>query len=270
MEIIQSLQNPLFKEVRKLVESRRERLKSRRTLLDGPHLLASWLDAALAIDRILLTASALQNPELASLVERAQAPISVLDDRLFGELTELPSPSGILGLVAIPASSLPRSAGFCLLLDGVQDPGNVGSILRTAVAAGVDQVLLSSGCADVWSPKTLRAGMGAQAVLDIVERADLLKFAQAFDGRIAVTMLDGATDLFHTDLTGNLALALGAEGGGVSPKLAAMALVRVKIPMMPGIESLNVGAAAAICLYEHVRQSRNNCSQAAAFPNYSG
>lgn len=69
-----------------------------------------------------------------------------------------------------------RTDGFCLLLDGVQDPGNVGSILRTAAAAGVDQVLLASGCADVWSPKTLRAGMGAQVVLNIVERADLLMF----------------------------------------------------------------------------------------------
>lgn len=256
MDIIQSLHNPLFKEVRKLSESRRERLKTGRALLDGPHLLASWLDAALPIERVLFTPSATKNPELASLVARVQAPHSVLDDRLFAELTELPSPSGILGLVSIPAPAMPRRDGFCLLLDGVQDPGNVGSILRTAVAAGVDQVLLSSGCADVWSPKTLRAGMGAQAVLDIVERADLAGFAKAFNGRIAVTMLDGATDLFQTDLTGNLALALGSEGGGVSPELASMALVRIKIPMMAGIESLNVSAAAAICLYEHMRQNR--------------
>ncbi len=254
MDIIQSPQNALFKEARKLLEQRRERLKLGQTLLDGAHLLAAWLDAGHAVQRILLTQPGLASPEIAALVKRANAPVNMLDERLFAELSELPSLSGVLAWVAIPQSDMPRRTGFCLLLDGVQDPGNVGSMLRTAAAAGVEQVLLSSACADVWSPKTLRAGMGAQAVLDIVERADLPTFSRQFSGRIAATLLDGATELYQTDLTGNLALVFGAEGAGISPEMAELANLRLKIPMAPGIESLNVGAAAAICLYERVRQ----------------
>lgn len=265
MEIIQSSHNSFFKDMRKLAEQRRERLKTGLALLDGPHLLAAWLDAGRVVERLLVTQAGLGNPEVASLVASAAAPLSVFDDRLFAELSELPSLQGVLALVRIPQEASPRRIGFCLLLDGVQDPGNVGSILRTAVAAGVDQVLLSSGCADVWSPKTLRAGMGAQAVLSLVERADLLQFAREFDGPLAVTMLDGATDLYQTDLRGNLALAMGSEGAGVSPELAGFASIRLKIPMAEGIESLNVGAAAAICLYERVRQ----CAQPQA-RNQSG
>lgn len=254
MNIIQSPQNALFKEARKLLEQRRERIKMGRTLLDGPHLLAAWLDAGRPVRHILLTQAGLANPEISALIQRTDSPIVVLDERLFAELSELPSLSGVLAWVAIPDSGALRQTGFCLLLDGVQDPGNVGSMLRTAAAAGVDQVLLSSACADVWSPKTLRAGMGAQAVLDIVERADLPAFVDQFSGQVAATLLDGATDLYQTNLRGNLALVFGAEGAGITSEMAARANLRLKIPMAPGIESLNVGAAAAICLYERVRQ----------------
>jgi TrmH family RNA methyltransferase len=180
----------------------------------------------------------------------------VLDSTLFKSLSELPSPTGVMALVSIPDSKAMRHNGLCLLLDGVQDPGNVGSILRTAAAAGVDQVLLSDHCADLWSPKVLRAGMGAHFVLNLVERADLLQFADGFNGAIAALMLDDAKDLYAAPLTGDLALIMGSEGQGVSADMAALATLRLTIPMQPGIESLNVGAAAAICLYERVRQSR--------------
>lgn len=254
MECIQSAHNETFKSLRKLVENRRERLKTASTLLDGTHLLTAWLDAGKPLLRLIVSESALDNPEIQQILNRTQAVSHVLSTKLFAELSDLPSQSGILAQVEIPPASAPRRDGFCLLLDGVQDPGNVGAILRTAVAAGVQQALLSPACADVWSPKTLRAGMGAQAILDIVERADLLEFAENFKGNIAATLLDGATPLFQTDLTGSLALVLGAEGSGVNPALADKAKVRIKIPMAHGIESLNVGAAAAICMYERVRQ----------------
>ncbi|GAA5785770.1 TrmH family RNA methyltransferase [Chitiniphilus shinanonensis] len=254
MEIIQSRHNPLFKQLHKLSTQRRERLKTHQTLLDGPHLLASALDAGWRPERLLVTPQGLVSPEIAMLVQRAGLPPTPIDPTLFAELSELPSPTGILALTTWPAAAAPRRDGLCLLLDGVQDPGNVGTILRTAAAAGVQQVLLSPGCADVWSPKVLRAGMGAHFLLDLIERADLPAFADAFHGVVAATLLDGAVDLHQATLTGDLALALGAEGQGISPELAARARLRLRIPMAPGVESLNVGAAAAICLYERVRQ----------------
>jgi tRNA(Leu) C34 or U34 (ribose-2'-O)-methylase TrmL len=101
-------------------------------------------------------------------------------------------------------------------LENLQDPGNVGTILRTAAAAGVDQVWLTSGCADVWSPKVLRAGMGAHFHLALRDRIDISVALQAFDGPLCITTLDDATSLYQTDLRGNMVLALGSEGSGIS------------------------------------------------------
>ncbi|MBB5190057.1 TrmH family RNA methyltransferase [Silvimonas terrae] len=256
MEVIHSPQNALYKLCHKLATHRRDRLKQKKTLLDGAHLVAAALDAGWVIEKLLITPDGAGNPEVAGLIKACDVPATVLEATLFKSLSELPSPTGVMALVSIPDSQTARQHGLCLLLDGVQDPGNVGSILRTAAAAGVDQVLLSDHCADLWSPKVLRAGMGAHFVLDLVERADLAQFADGFAGPVAALMLDDAQDLYAATLTGNLALVMGSEGQGVSADMAARATLRLTIPMHPGIESLNVGAAAAICLYERVRQAR--------------
>ncbi|WP_157314694.1 RNA methyltransferase [Chitinibacter sp. GC72] len=260
METITSLQNPQYKLALKLSQSRRERSKSGLTLLDGAHLLAAWLDAGQALQTVFVTAAGAQKPEIATLLARCESQgmkCLMLADALFESLSELPSHSGILALVAIPAPQVPRHDGLCLLLDGVQDPGNVGAILRTAHAAGVDQVWLSAACADIWSPKVLRAGMGAQVVLPCIENVDLPALAQQFCGKIAASLLDeAAQDLYVSDLRGDLALVMGSEGLGVSAQMAQLADTKILIPMQAGIESLNVGHAAAICLYEIVRQRR--------------
>lgn len=255
MEIITSAQNAIFKQALKLLQNRRERIKTQQTVLDGSHLLAAWLDAGRLLERVFVSETGAVRVEVQQLLSRIDCPVTYLATALFAQLTDLPSASGVLALVAIPPAALPKSSGFVLLLDGVQDPGNVGAILRTAQAAGVAQVVLSSQCADVWSPKVLRAGMGAQAVLPLLEHADLNEFAEQFDGPIAVTLLDGAVDLYAAQLRGSLALVLGSEGLGVSAALAKKATLRLKIPMADGIESLNVGHAAAICLYEIKRQN---------------
>lgn len=254
MEIITSAQNAGFKQALKLIQNRRERAKQQQTLLDGSHLLAAWLDAGHLVSRLYVSETGATRAEVQQLLLRCDCPVTYLSAGLFSQLTDLPSASGVLALVPIPESSLPKQSGFVLLLDGVQDPGNVGAILRTAQAAGVEQVLLSPQCADVWSPKVLRAGMGAQAVLPISENVNLIEFVDRFAGQIAATILDGATDLYAARLCGSLALVLGSEGAGVSTELAAKATLRIKIQMAIGIESLNVGHAAAICLYEIKRQ----------------
>ncbi|MBM3114448.1 RNA methyltransferase [Jeongeupia naejangsanensis] len=251
---IQSPQNPLYKQLHKLATQRRDRLKLGMTLLDGPHLIDSALSSGWPLQRLLVTEAGMARPEVSGLLARAGVPVHPIADMLFATLTELPSQTGVLALTAIPPAPLPRSDGFVLLLDGIQDPGNVGTLLRTAAAAGVNQAWLSPGCADVWSPRVLRAAMGAHFVLPLIERVSLGELLDGFSGELAATLLDGAVDLYQADLTGDLALVLGAEGQGVSPELAARASRRLRIPMAAGVESLNVGAAAAICLYERVRQ----------------
>lgn len=254
MLVISSRQNPFFKSLLKLASSRRERRKSGQTLLDGTHLLLALADAGGVAEKIILTPAALDNPEVQSVLQRFTAPQLVLDDALFAELSDLPSTTGIMALYAIPAAVDERQDGFCLLLDGVQDPGNVGTILRTAAAFGVDQVLLADECADIWSPKVLRAGMGAHFVLPMREHADLPAFAAGFKGDVAVTVLERAVIPSAAQLAGDLALVLGSEGAGVSSAMQDLASLRLTIPMGGKIESLNVAAAAAILCYERQRQ----------------
>jgi RNA methyltransferase, TrmH family len=132
----------------------------------------------------------------------------------------------------------------------------MGSILRSCAAAGVQHVLLSPGTVHAWSPRVLRAGMGAHFAVRIYEEADLPSAARGFAGRRIGTQQRAPCTIFETDLRGPLALLLGNEGAGLSPALLATADAIVSIPMPGTAESLNVAAAAAVCLFERVRQSR--------------
>lgn len=255
MKLIQSRDNPFFKELVKLAGSARQRSKAGQTLLDGVHLLAAYFDSGAKPLHILLNSAALNDAEVEGLLKRATGvPVTQLDDKLFDELTELKTPSGILALIAIPRPSTANSR-FVLLLEDIQDPGNLGSMLRTAAAAGCDAVLLSKGCADAWSPKVLRASMGGHFVLSIHESADLLAAAQTFDGNLYAASLQAKASLYDCGLRGNLGFAIGNEGAGLSAALAAEC-IPVTIPMPGEVESLNAAAAVAVCLFEAVRQRR--------------
>jgi len=250
---IQSRDNAFYKSLKRLAESGRERRKTGRTLLDGVHLLEAYEAVHGPVETLIVGESALRGGEIAAHV--AGRDVVVLGDALLRELGLVDTPSGLLAVAAMPASrtsvNLEQDA---VLLDGVQDPGNVGTLLRTAAAAGVKQVLLSPGCASAWSPKVLRAGQGAHFVLTIHEDADLPGFMADYAGTTAVTCLDGSTSLYEAQWRGPLAWIFGAEGQGVRPELIAAARLKVKIPMPGAVESLNVAAAAAICLFEAVRR----------------
>jgi len=145
---------------------------------------------------------------------------------------------------------------FALLLEDIQDPGNLGSMLRSAAAAGCDAIFLSTGCADAWSPRVLRAAMGGHFVLDIHERQDLPAVARAFPGALLAASLQAGSSLYDCDLRGNVAFLVGNEGAGLSASLLDTATQSIAIPMPGRVESLNAAAATAICLFEAVRQRR--------------
>lgn len=253
MKLIQSRDNVFFKQLKKLAESGRERRKTGLTLLDGVHLVEAFEAARGPVETLVVAESALETDEISRLT--AGRDIVVLADSLMREIGLVDTPSGLLAVVAQPKSlAAVDLENDAVLLDGVQDPGNVGTLLRTAAAAGVRQVLLSSACAAAWSPKVLRAGQGAHFVLDIVEDADLVAAVRDYRGTVAVTCLDGAVSLYEAGWQAPLAWIFGAEGQGVSPELIAAADLRIKIPMPGAVESLNVGAAAAICLFEALRR----------------
>lgn len=256
MKHISSRDNPFFKEFVKLAGSARQRGKVNQTLLDGAHLLAAYLDAGKLPQHILLNTAALHDAEIAALLERAAGvPVTQLDDRLFAELSELKTPTGILALIGLPqpAGTIADSR-FALLLEDIQDPGNLGSMLRSAAAAGCDAVFLSAGCADAWSPKVLRAAMGGHFALAIHERQDLSCVAGAFPGALLAAGLQAKHSLYECDLRGKVAFLVGNEGAGLSDGLLSLATQTIAIPMPGNIESLNAAAATAICLFEAVRQ----------------
>lgn len=255
MKQIQSRDNAFFKALKRMAESGRERRKTGKTLLDGVHLVEAYEAAFGRVDSLIVAESALTGGEIATFA--AGRDVVLLADALMRDLGLVETPSGLLAVVDTPkAKAAVDLDNEAILLDGVQDPGNLGTLLRTAAAAGIKQALLSPGCAAAWSPKVLRAGQGAHFVLSIHEEADLAGFMTDYRGTTAVTCLDGSTSLYDADWQGPLAWVFGAEGLGVSPALIAAARLRIRIPMPGAVESLNVAAAAAICLFEALRRKR--------------
>lgn len=252
---ITSRDNSFFKSLRKLAESSRERRKSGKTLLDGEHLIAAYVATGRLPEVLILSGGGEKTPATRELLAQlSDVPVTEFSPALFSEISPVKTPSGILALVSIPST---QQAGqeFCVLLEDVQDPGNLGAILRSAAAAGVQTVYLSRQCADAWSPKVLRAGMGAHFVLSIQEDADLPQVAQRLPGILVAASLDAKQSLFDVSLTGPVAFAIGNEGVGLSTELAQLAQQKIRIPMPGAMESLNAAAAAAICFFERVRQT---------------
>lgn len=254
MKMITSRDNPTFRQLRALAGSGRERRKENRTLLDGMHLVDAWCRRFGLPELLAVSRSGAENAEIARFL-RAQphAQPIVLSDALFGELSPVATPTGILALVSIPLAQ-PPGGGSRVLLDAVQDAGNLGSILRSTAAAGIGDVFLGAGCAQVWSPRVLRAAMGAHFKLCLHEHAPLAASLGGFSGMIVSASLRASTSLHELDLRDRVAWLFGNEGAGLSPELEALATHAVRIPMPGGSESLNVAAAAAVCLFEEVRQ----------------
>ncbi len=260
MQRVTSRRNPRLTEAAALIASSRDRRKAGRCVLEGEHLVGVYLDRIGPPEALIVVEDGLGAPGIAGLVSRLPTvAVVVVPGALFAEVSTLPAAIGVLAIVRTPNPSAPPPARFHLLLDDLQDPGNVGTMLRTAAAAGVEQVLLSKHCAFAWAPKVLRAGQGAHFLTSIVEDVDLVAWASAFraqGGHVAALVARDGTDLYASELAMPLAVAIGNEGAGLSTSLLNAADRRITIPMPGGMESLNAAAAAAVVLYEALRRSR--------------
>lgn len=255
MPVITSRDNPLLKSLRKLARSGRERKKTGQALLDGVHLITAYVEQIGLPQMLIVSATGQERAEVGALLEQLRSvPLMQLSDALFQEIAPVESPTGILARVEMARLPIENKIHFAVFLEALQDPGNLGSILRSAAAAGAQAAYLSTGCADAWSPRVLRGGMGAHFFLPIRENADLVAEAAAFSGNVVVTSLQAEAEVFDVDLAGPVAFVIGNEGAGVSPELQHAATLRVRIPMPGAMESLNAAAAAAICFFERVRQ----------------
>ncbi|MGB4812668.1 MAG: RNA methyltransferase [Methylophilaceae bacterium] len=254
---ITSRDNPVFKYYKKLSESAKERRAEGNTLLDGVHLIESYI-LKFGEPKVLIIPEGQSSVEASHLIQSLEHIATVmLPTLMFAEITPVATSTGVLALVEIPKLSAPDAPNFVLMLEDIQDPGNMGSMLRTAAAAGVEVVYLSEACTDVWSPKALRGGQGAQFVLPIVERSNITEQLQKFKGVSYATVLEGES-LYTQDLTQASAFVMGNEGLGLRKQTIATANKKISIPMqINSVESLNAGAATAICLFERTRQIAN-------------
>ncbi|WP_206952044.1 TrmH family RNA methyltransferase [Trinickia acidisoli] len=258
MKAITSRDNPFYKHLKALAASTHQQKKGGQALLEGFHLAAAYLDVAGQPETCVVTEGALRHDEARAIVARIDADrVVMLPDALFGQVSNVVHGVGMLLVVCKLGAALPeRVETTCVVLDGVQDAGNVGSILRSAAAAGVKQVFCAPGTAYAWSSKVLRSGMGAHFLLDVHEDVEAAELIGRLAIPAAITDSHGPQALYDCDLSGPVAWVFGNEGAGVSAAWRAAVVHRLTIPQPGGMESLNVAAAAAICLFEQCRQQR--------------
>ena len=248
MSVLRSRDNPRVKRWARLARDAGFRKKERSTLVEGSHLLEEALAAGLRPLAVLASESAVERAEIRKLAT------VVLSDSVFRLIADAETPQGLAAEVAIPEARKVED-GPVVFLEGVQDPSNVGAIVRSAAAFGVAEVILDRACADPLSPKALRAGMGGHFRVCVNPVLSLQESLDQFNGSIICTLARGGRLLRDVKLSGRLGWVFGAEGRGVSEALASRADLRVTIPMREGVESLNVAASAAVCLYEAFSRS---------------
>lgn len=245
MSVLRSRDNPQVKRWAKLARESRLRRSEGRALIEGRHLLEAFLSRRLKPAAVLATEAALADAETASLVRRSGMTPVMLSESAFKAIADAETPQGLAAEIPIPSI---RREGASVFLEGVQDAGNVGAIVRSAAAFGAGAVIVDRACADPWSPKVLRAGMGGHFLLQVLQVDELGAALESFPGRLVCTVARGGAPLSTADLSGKIGWIFGSEARGVSPPIMEMAALRVTIPVQ--IESLNVAAAAAVCLYQ--------------------
>ncbi len=256
---ITSTSNPKVKYVRSLYE-RPARYRERRFVVEGLRLVEEALRAGLQPALVFYTAEFAERPEGRALLERVQGrgwPAELVAPHVMERISETVTPQGILAVLPFPEPPAPAQLGLALIVDGVADPGNLGTLLRSAEAAGVDLVLLSEGTTDVFNPKVVRGGMGAHFRLPMRWGMSWEEIAGAVRG-LTVYLADvkGVRSYEAVDWTRPAALIVSNEAHGASPAARRLAHEIIYIPMRGQTESLNVGVAGSIILFEAARQRR--------------
>lgn len=249
---VTSNDNPLFQRLRKVAADSAGYRKQGEIWLAGDHLCSAFLSRGGVATQALITEDAWQQPAIRKLAEQAVA-VVIVPAALMKSVGNLESPPPLGFLVPWNAELALLPAAASVVLDRLQDAGNVGAILRSAAAFGFAQVVALKGTAALWSPKVLRAGMGAHFALHLVEGVDEASLA-ALEVPLLATSSHASASIHTTVLPWPCAWVLGQEGQGMSASLLGRCQLALRIPQPGGEESLNVAAAAAVCLYESARQ----------------
>lgn len=258
---ITSRNNDLYKHLRRLLQGRGNPDRDDSgvvAVLEGVHLCQDWLRHCGQPQRAVFDAQRLkESPELKALFAALDsACVVTLDAALMGALSPVAKGQGVVFLVHRDEPVMPSAITHaCILLDRVQDPGNVGTLLRTAAAAGIKHAYLSAQCAGAWSPRVLRSAQGAHFAMTIYEHVDLRQVCERLRIPLYTTALNNkAVSLYESPIAPECAWAFGNEGQGVAVHLLEAAEQCVYIPQDDAVESLNVAVAAGICLFEQRRR----------------
>ena len=258
MREITSKNNQIFKDFLKL-ETKKYRDRFGLYLIEGENLIEEAYKNGAEFREILIRMgdeSRFMRPWM------DKENVFVVEPKLFSELAQTETSQGIIASVKKPTLSLDKfieskSPGNFVVLDRLQDPGNIGTIIRTADAAGYGLVIAMKGTADIFSPKVVRSATGSLFRVPIAfidNNEQLIEFCQKAGKKLTATCLDDSKFYYEEDLKENIALIVGNEGNGIDPSLIEKSDVKIKIPMQGSIESLNAAVAAAIIMYESVRK----------------
>lgn len=252
--MISSLQNEKVKLVKALQTSAKSRRKAERVALEGMRLVRDALTAGYKPDFVLVTATA-EMGTISGLLQEAGLTAMVVSDEVMREVSDTEQPQGIVGVFETPDPTLPEQPRRVLILDSIRDPGNLGTILRTAAAAGVEAVLLSPTCVDPYNPKVLRSGMGAHFRVPVVGMSWEAMRDYCTGVRVMIAAGDADEDYGQVDWSGRWGVIIGSEAHGAGDEARQLASGRIRIPMAADTESLNAAVAAGVILFEAVRQA---------------
>ncbi|WP_300348689.1 RNA methyltransferase [Clostridium sp.] len=252
---IESKNNNLFKEIKKLKE-KKHRVKNNKYIIEGLRFLDEALKSGVSIDSIIFTENFKEKNEefFSNIPENIR--LIQMNEVLLKQLCSTENPQGVLGVVNMQNKEL-KGGELVILVDKVQDPGNMGTIIRTAHAAGASGIIMTKGTVDIYNDKTLRSTMGSIFYIPVVED-DSLEYVKSLkeEGyKLVVSSLQGKNNFFEENLQGKVIIAVGNEGNGVSDEVYGISDIKVKIPMPGNAESLNVAVATSVMIYEKIRQS---------------
>jgi len=259
---ITSARNPLIKEIKSL-HRKKGRMKNNAFIIEGIKIINEAIENDYPIEKILYTDQLLENREGVDFLNRLQNTCSLIyvSSNVFKEISDTENPQGILAVAQLRYRTIDEiileNNPFLLYLDEVQDPGNMGTIIRTADAFNIDGIIISQGCVDPYNPKVVRATMGSifrTPLYFASDGLDMLKDLREKGIKIYSTSLQGSIPIYDADYNGGLVLVIGNESKGVREDIQRMSNILIKIPMPGKAESLNAGVAASIIMYEVLKQ----------------
>lgn len=257
MNYIQSKDNNLVKQIKKL-KDKKYRSQENSFLIEGFRFVEEALISQFHVSHIFINEEIAENQntiDFLNLVHK-DTDVYIVDSHIIKDLSFTENPQGIIAVVKGKDIDLNNREGFYVVADKIQDPGNMGTIIRTAHAAGALGVIYTKGTVDIFNDKTLRSTMGSIFNVPIIADNDLniIKELKSKGFDLIVSSLDTDNNFYDINLCGNVMICVGNEGNGVSKELIELADEKIKIPMPGGAESLNVAVATSIMLYEIVRQ----------------